>query len=238
MNSNTTTQVEATQEEVQEQEQQATQETEVTTGEQTENQDNAPKENEVKEKEEEPDIKQMQETEKKLADDLNTKGVDFKSLETEFLDNGKLSQQSYEALEKAGYPKEVVNGYLKGVEAESKAFYNSVITSAGSEQEYQQVMDFVKSKGDSAIDDFNSAINSGNLGIINMVIKGYKAEMTATNGTTNRTLIGGSSGTADNTTAGFETKEEMVKAMSDTRYGKDKKYTQEVEQRTEQAKFF
>ena len=58
--------------------------------------------------------------------DLVSKGVDFSGLENEYMNNGRLSQQSYETLEKAGYPKAVVDGMLAGWEAASTRFVNDV----------------------------------------------------------------------------------------------------------------
>ena len=185
----------------------------------------------------EPNIAQMQETTEALKNDLETRGVDFTALENEYLAQGKLSEASLEALSKAGYPKEVVAGYLKGVEQESQAYYNTVIGYVGSEQDYNAMTQFIQSKGEASVTAFNKAIEAGNLEVIRLMVQGIKSEMATTNGTSNRTLLGGSGVAQGQTTGGFDSKEEMVEAMSDKRYGKDKKYTAEVERRTKLATF-
>lgn len=185
----------------------------------------------------EPNIAQMQETTEALKNDLETRGVDFTALENEYLAQGKLSEASLEALSKAGYPREVVAGYLKGVEQENQAYYNTVIGYVGSEQDYNAMTQFIQSKGEASVTAFNNAIEAGNLEVIRLMVQGIKSEMATTNGTSNRTLLGGSGVAQGQTTGGFDSKEEMVEAMSDKRYGKDKKYTAEVERRTKLATF-
>lgn len=180
---------------------------------------------------------QQQQATEELQKDLAERNVDFKSLEEEYNKNGQLSSASLEALANAGYPKEVVDAYISGVEATQEKFYNAVVGFAGGEDEYRQVAQFVSSQGDKAVQDFNDTINTGNLGVINMVIQGVKANMKAVNGTTNQTILGQSTGgTADNTNA-YLSKQQMLDAMNDPRYDKDPIYRKQVEQKIINSNF-
>lgn len=180
---------------------------------------------------------QQQQATEELQKDLAERNVDFKSLEEEYTKNGQLSSASLEALANAGYPKEVVDAYISGVEATQEKFYNAVVGFAGGEDEYRQVAQFVSSQGDKAVQDFNDTINTGNLGVINMVIQGVKANMKAVNGTTNQTILGQSTGgTVDNTNA-FLSKQQMLDAMNDPRYDKDPIYRKQVEQKIINSNF-
>lgn len=180
---------------------------------------------------------QQQQATEELQKDLAERNVDFKSLEEEYTKNGRLSSASLEALANAGYPKEVVDAYISGVEATQEKFYNAVVGFAGGEDEYRQVAQFVSSQGDKAVQDFNDTINTGNLGVINMVIQGVKANMKAVNGTTNQTILGQSTGgTADNTNA-YLSKQQMLDAMNDPRYDKDPIYRKQVEQKIINSNF-
>lgn len=180
---------------------------------------------------------QQQQATEELEKDLAERNVDFKSLEEEYTKNGQLSSASLEALANAGYPKEVVDAYISGVEATQEKFYNAVVGFAGGEDEYRQVAQFVSSQGDKAVQDFNDTINTGNLGVINMVIQGVKANMKAVNGTTNQTILGQSTGgTADNTNA-YLSKQQMLDAMNDPRYDKDPIYRKQVEQKIINSNF-
>lgn len=180
---------------------------------------------------------QQQQATEELQKDLAKRNVDFKALEDEYNKNGQLSSASLEALANAGYPKEVVDAYISGVEATQEKFYNAVVGFAGGEDEYRQVAQFVSSQGDKAVQDFNDTINTGNLGVINMVIQGVKANMKAVNGTTNQTILGQSTGgTADNTNA-YLSKQQMLDAMNDPRYDKDPIYRKQVEQKIINSNF-
>lgn len=180
---------------------------------------------------------QQQQATEELQKDLAERNVDFKSLEEEYTKNGQLSSASLEALANAGYPKEVVDAYISGVEATQEKFYNAVVGFAGGEDEYRQVAQFVSSQGDKTVQDFNDTINTGNLGVINMVIQGVKANMKAVNGTTNQTILGQSTGgTADNTNA-YLSKQQMLDAMNDPRYDKDPIYRKQVEQKIINSNF-
>lgn len=180
---------------------------------------------------------QQQQATEELQKDLAERNVDFKALEDEYNKNGQLSSTSLEALANAGYPKEVVDAYISGVEATQEKFYNAVVGFAGGEDEYRQVAQFVSSQGDKAVQDFNDTINTGNLGVINMVIQGVKANMKAVNGTTNQTILGQSTGgTADNTNA-YLSKQQMLDAMNDPRYDKDPIYRKQVEQKIINSNF-
>ena len=180
---------------------------------------------------------QQQQATEELQKDLAERNVDFKALEDEYNKNGQLSSASLEALANAGYPKEVVDAYISGVEATQEKFYNAVVGFAGGEDEYRQVAQFVSSQGDKAIQDFNDTINTGNLGVINMVIQGVKANMKAVNGTTNQVILGQSTGgTADNTNA-YLSKQQMLDAMNDPRYDKDPIYRKQVEQKIINSNF-
>lgn len=180
---------------------------------------------------------QQQQATEELQKDLAERNVDFKSLEEEYTKNGQLSSASLEALANAGYPKEVVDAYISGVEATQEKFYNAVVGFAGGEDEYRQVAQFVSSQGDKAVQDFNDTINTGNLGVINMVIQGVKASMKAVNGTTNQVILGQSTGgTADNTNA-YLSKQQMLDAMNDPRYDKDPIYRKQVEQKIINSNF-
>lgn len=166
------------------------------------------------------------EAEKDLKSDLSSKGIDWDALTKEYDEKGELSKETLDALDKAGYPKSVVDNYISGLEALSDRFVNEVKGFAGGDKGYSEVISYLQKQPDSVKKDFNDVIESGNLGAIKLVIKGIQSEMKATYGTSNPTMMRGQASRA--TQVGFATQDDMVKAMSDPRYGVDKKYTDEV----------
>lgn len=183
------------------------------------------------------EVAKQNEATQALQADLEKRNIDFKALEDEYNEKGNLSDASMKALADAGYPKEVVDAYLSGVQATQEKFYNTVVGFAGSEEEYRQVAQFVQSQGENAVDNFNNAIEGGNLGVIKMVIDGVKANMKAVNGTSNQTILGQSTGGTTENTNAFLTKQQMVEAISDPRYSKDPIYRKQIETKIMNSNF-
>ena len=166
---------------------------------------------------------------------LESKGVDYGKLEAEYNNTGKLSEESYKALKDAGYDREIVDAVLAGWQAKADNFYNAVINVAGGDEAYKTITQFVSSQGDSAVEAFNEVMNNANLNTISSYLAGVKAQMISKYGTSNPTLTGGG---VSNAPAGFADQNEMVRAMQDKRYGRDPKYTKEVEKKLALSSLF
>lgn len=171
-----------------------------------------------------------------LEKDLTSKGVDFKALEDEYLQNGALSEETQTKLAQAGYPKEIIDNYIRNVEREANAFVSTVKGFVGDEEDWNTFVSFVQSQGDNAITLMNDAINTGNLAIVEATVGHLKTQMVNTYGTNNPTLMSGGSATGG-VQEGFASSYEMQQAMSDVRYGRDRAYTQMVEQKVINSKF-
>lgn len=170
--------------------------------------------------------------------DLTQKGVDFKALEDEYQRTGSLSADSYNRLANAGYPKEVVDGVLNGWSAAADAFVSQVVQVAGGDTELERMQKFVSTQGDAYIKAYNDAINTNDIGRIQLVFDGIKAKMTQVYGTSNPTLMGNTAGTMPSQSQGYETTDEMIKDMADPRYQKDMNFTREVYRKVKNAKFY
>lgn len=168
--------------------------------------------------------------------DLVSKGVDFAGLENEYMNNGGLSQQSYETLEKAGYPKAVVDGMLAGWEAASTRFVNDVYALAGGKEEFARIQQFVSSQNQDVINAFNATLDSENLMQIRMTLEGIKGQMVRQYGTQRPSIVGNAAPSVDR--SGYESTDEMIKDMSDPRYQKDAKFTREVYRKVKYSKLF
>lgn len=179
----------------------------------------------------------LNETQKTVEDAqklVSDKGLDYDALAQEYEDNGKLSDKTYEALQGAGFPKNVVDMFIKGIEASNAQFVNEVKTYAGGDEKYNQITQFVKAQGQTAIDGFNATINSGNLQSIKLMLDGINASIIQRNGTAKATVMGSASATSSQ---GYANEAELCKAIDDKRYGVDKAYTEEVTQRLMKSSF-
>ena len=179
-------------------------------------------------------VADLKSSEDSLKDDLKTKGVDFETAVSEYNEKGVLSDATMDALAKAGYPKAVVEGFIESRQILENQYTSAVYEAAGGEAEYSRMTQWAAanlSKAD--IEAFNSAIDSGNLGTVKLIMGGMRSAMgealTQKHGTSNPSVMGGPATT--NPTGGFADKAEMVKAMSDKRYCRDPQYTKLVESR-------
>lgn len=211
--------------------------TKIETSEETpQHQEDKPKEEPKEPAPEQKEFKEAVEEQKEVVKELTSKGVDYNALEKSFLSNGKLSSEEYKQLEDAGYPKTVVDAIIGGWQAKADAFANKIIEDAGGKREFGRIQKFIQEQGQAAVDAFNEIVEKSDLNVVSSYITGIKAQMTAKYGTTNPTLAGSNSSSGG--VKGFADANEMVKAMSDPRYGKDPKYMEEVQQRVAKSTFF
>lgn len=176
--------------------------------------------------------KAEEEAKKALAD----KGLSFDDAAAEYERDGKLSERTYQDLEKAGFGRNLVDAYIAGVEARSTSVANTIMNSVGGQEAYNKIANYIASKGDSAIDAYNNLVEQGNVSAISMFLSGVQAEMTLKNGTSNRTIMG--SQVSANVNSGYSSQDEMVKAMSDPRYESDMRYREEVVNKLRNSNFF
>jgi hypothetical protein len=184
----------------------------------------------------EEQVQKQVEAGKALEADLTSKGVDFKALEKEYMETGLVSPASREVLAKAGYPSQVVDAYISGMSATAERFENEVYSIAGGKENFTQIQSFIKSQGQAHIDAFNQAIEAGNMTQIGMLFEGVKSRIVTARGTQKATVLGTKSNTVGTVDA-FKTRSEMVSAMSDRRYNKDRAYTEAVHAKTLRSNF-
>lgn len=166
-----------------------------------------------------------------IKKDLKEKGVDFNVAVKEYESTGTLSEETIKSLEEAGYPAEVIESFIEGRKAIEAKFTDAVYSVVGGEKEYQKIISWASSNLQKrSIDSFNRAVDNNNLDAITLMLEGMKAKMIAKMGTSKKS-IHGSAKPSRNTPKGFTSKSEIVKAMSDSRYGRDPQYTREVEQK-------
>ncbi len=161
-------------------------------------------------------------------------GLDMSELATEYATSGVLSEESYKELEENGFPKEVVDAYIRGVEASTvetgelaQKEVDSIINEVGGEEKYEQVMKWAAATlTPEEQKSYNKAVTSKHPDIARLVVHGLVSRYERTYGRAPSLVSGDRSVSVP---AGFANRSEMVAAMSDSRYGKDPDYTREVE---------
>lgn len=173
---------------------------------------------------------ELKETINNLGQDLKGKGVDFESALKELETAGVLSEETYTKLADAGYPKAVIDGYIKAAEIVEREFEKAVHSLAGTQKEYETVLAWANQNATKAEQTaYDSALERGDLQTAKLYMDSFMSRMGKQFGTTTPRVSGAPTPTT--TVDGFETKKDLTKATSDSRYGRDAKYTKEIQAR-------
>jgi len=84
----------------------------------------------------------QQATSEQMSDFLASRDLDYTKFEEEFRDKGGLSDEAYDALEKAGISSDLVDSYLNGQMAVASQLENAVYESVGGEDSYKTMVEW------------------------------------------------------------------------------------------------
>ena len=146
----------------------------------------------------------------------------------EFVDQGQLSEQTYETLQEFGISKDIVNAYIEGQKALT-AQRDSEIKAAANGK-YEEMGQWASDNLSQAeIDAFNSVVEGGDINAAKMAVSGMYARYASNNPSAPNLTMGNTSGSS---TMPFSDWKEVQRAMSDPRYTSgEKAYHEEVERR-------
>ena len=157
---------------------------------------------------------------------------DISAIKAEYAKDGKLSDASYAKLQEAGYTKRFVESFIRGQEAMAEQYAAGIVRFAGGSEQFNRVLSHLQTNDPSTKEALESAIMRKDVAtakaILNLAGKtmgkavGVKPVRTIT------TQGKPAAAAPAVKTEGFESKADMVKAMSDPRYLRDTKYTMEV----------
>ena len=162
---------------------------------------------------------------------------DVTELAAEYERDGVLSEESYKELADNGFPKEVVDAYIRGVKASTQEQtelaqkeVDAILQEAGGLERYEKVMAWASDKlSPEEQEAYNKAVTSSDPTVARLVVQGLMSRYEKEYGS-NPSLLSGDGGIAGTPiTNAFSNRSDMVQAMSDPRYGKDPDYTREIE---------
>ena len=182
-----------------------------------------------------PEVKEPATEEVKA--ELESKGLSLSDFSKEFNDTGALSDDSYSALEKAGYDRTLVDGYIAGQKAIANEHFNSVVSVVGGAEAYTGMVSWAKDNLPAQdILAYNQAVESGDLARTRLAVSGLQARFTAENGS-EPSLVGG----RGQVTAGgevFESVAQVTAAMKDPRYKTDQAFRNKVQAQLGRSEVF
>lgn len=170
------------------------------------------------------------EIEEKPADlPANVSENDFDRYNSEFLEKGTLSNETYEELAKKGIPRETVDAYIAGQQALVEKRQSAGFELVGGKDSYSQMVQWAKSNlSQEEAAAYNQAVN-GSWELASIAIQGLQAKYQKANGKAPN-LVQGTAGNNAGSMA-FSSREEVKSAMRDPRYKSDSSYRDQVANR-------
>lgn len=186
----------------------------------------------AKQEQEQPDKKPegtAQEQEQQARNALEQAGIKFDALQTEFLEKGELSEDSYNKLLAAGFPKEVVDGYIQGQQAVAEQITNAIKAEVGGEENFDVMIQWAAANMSVADKKaFNAAMDSDNVDTMKMAVRDLASRYAKENGSEPRLVTGNAAkGSGDV----YRSNEEVLRDISDPRYAADPAFRAEVERK-------
>lgn len=116
--------------------------------------------------------------ERKAAEDATKKaGLDLGEVSKEWYDNEGLTEETYDKLEKAGYPREMVDVYIDGLVSRTNSTASEAYELVGGEEQYGEMIDWaIDNLSPEQEAEFDAAINSNNSQRALQAIKALKAD--------------------------------------------------------------
>ena len=178
-------------------------------------------------------------TPEEAAKMLKDAGVDYAAYEQEFITTGGLSEESFNALAKAGIPRTYVENYLKGQQMILSNLVSEIQGIAGGAEEYAKLSQWVaQNMPQEDVTAFNQLLGTGNIPLIKIAVSGLVSSYNQANGVEPELFKGKAASSSAPAQGRFASAAEMIEAMRDPRYGKDPAYTREVERKAAHATFF
>lgn len=159
-----------------------------------------------------------------VSDVLKAAGLNQEDFSKEFADTGKLSDESFTKLEKAGFSRDMVRVYLAGLTAEQTTYEAALYAPAGGKDKYVEATKWAaKNFNATEIKAFNDAVTSGDSARASLAVSGLMAR--ARGG--KPSLINGRAN-GEPAAQAFRSEAEVTKAMADPRYRTDPAYRADI----------
>lgn len=163
-----------------------------------------------------------------VVEEVEARGLDFDALSAEYYESGELTSESYQALQNAGIPKEVVDQYIAATEQAQEMNRSKVMDNVGGEEAYTEMLEWAADNlSDAEIDAFNTSVSSNDYDTINMAVKGLAAMKAAETGREPSRSLSGATGSDNGSTYGSV--KEMMDDMNNPNYHRDPAFRAKVE---------
>lgn len=153
-------------------------------------------------------------------------GIDYGSLYDEYLSGGSLTEESYSKLEQSGIPRDVVDAYIAGQEAQAEIQRGKLLEGIGGEAAYASMVQWAQENlSQEEIQAYDRVVTGNDLEMVKIAVAGLHAKYSSDNPASPRLINGGSAHGLDS----FQSWSQVTEAMKDPRYQKDPAYQRSVQ---------
>ena len=180
---------------------------------------------------EETDLSINKDAEKAVKD----AGLNLDTLQEEYNEGGQLNDKSYEALEKAGIPRDYVDAFIKGKEAIATQTSNTLKQEVGGAEPYNDMMAWASDNlNEAEINSFNKTVNGKDMEATRLAIQGLNARFK--NNVGDDPSLQSANKSNSSNAVGYRSWAEVTAAMNDDRYSKDEAYRGDVQNKLKNSR--
>ena len=160
---------------------------------------------------------------------VESAGLNMETLSSEYAEKGELDAKSYDALEKAGIPKDYVDQFIEGQKAMADQQATSIKDMVGGAEAYTEMSNWAADNmSEEEKTAYNSAVNSKDVETAKLAVVGLKAKFENANGNEPSLVEGKATVTGQ---GAYKSWAEVTAAMGDDRYQKDPAYQAMVQEK-------
>lgn len=163
-------------------------------------------------------------------------------IEAEYEADNKLSEESYKALEKAGYSRHFIDSYIQGQESIATQFVTKVVDYAGGKDRFEKIVKHMGSASPESVESLYEAMERQDLKAIRTILNlGMQSHTKAFGKAPGRNLTKAAPSAPAKRAApavqGYASRQEMISDMSKSEYRMDPSFRAKVEAKVAASSF-
>ena len=175
--------------------------------------------------------KEVKEQPKNKFEEVKSEGFSLDKYNDEYVEQGGLSDKSYQELAKLGLTKDIVDGYIEGQKSIAQSYQTQIYNEVGSQEQYQELVSWASQNlSEQEVASFNDIVSNGSVEAMKLAVRGLMATagMSKSNPQKQELFEGDSDVFSSDA---FRSIAQVTQAMNDPRYEKDPAYRKDVTDR-------
>jgi hypothetical protein len=172
--------------------------------------------------------KEAKEQPKNKSEEVKSDNFSLDKYNDEYVEQGALSDKSYQELSKLGLTKDIVDGYIEGQKSIAQSYQTQIYNEVGSQEKYQELVSWASQNlSEQEVSSFNDIVSNGSVDAMKLAVRGLMATAgMKQSAPRQQDLFQGDSDFIS--VDAFQSIAQVTQAMNDPRYEKDPAYRKEV----------